>query len=508
MTLFSSNIQSLNAKFDNFQVLLSNLDVNFSIIALQEVWSIGRDFCIDGYHPLISATRDEKLAVKNPNCGGGVAIYIKSSLEFERLTFPGQFVKNSYESVWVRIKFGSKSVIIGNIYRPPGYAKEKIDKALDIHFAIINQIKSDPKLKFCALYLVGDMNLDLLKSDENLNIGSYLETMFNFGMLPCITKPTRFQDPDTRISGRTPSPTLLDHIFSNSKTAKFAGILLSGLSDHLPLFLIDQIKLPRNVGGTVLKRDVSEENIKNLRSFLANFSWQPILENNDHISASDQFFKIIGEATDLAFPLKEISNNKKNNKKNNKIKLPWFSSGISKSSKKKGQLFAKMKKKPSPENIKKYKEYKNLFNSVCRAAKRRFYLDKFSLHAKNCRETWKLINTTIGRTTKKPQSFPSVFSVGGNTFDTPEKIVNGFNDFFTDVATNISKNIPKSVFPAEHYLGPPCRNKFNFIEITQTGLLKTIGRMKSKVSFGLDLVSNKTIKNYCPSHNLSTHPYF
>ena len=126
-------------------------------------------------------------------------------------------------------------------------------------------------------------------------------------------------------------------------------------------------------------------------------------------------------------------------------------------------------------------------------------MDKFALHEKNCRETWKLLNQTIGRTTKKPQVFPPVFSDGLNTFDTPLKIVNGFNDFFTDVALKISKEIPKSKFRPEHYLGPPCRNRFKFSKITPEGLLKTISRMKPKVSFGLDLISNKLLKAIAPS---------
>ena len=223
-TLFSSNVQSLNAKFDNLLILLDELNVNFSILALQEVWSLGKDYLIDGYHPPVAATRDEKLQVKNPKCGGGVLFFINSSLDFERLTFPSMFTKNIYESVWIKVKFGTKSIIVGNIYRPPGYSKSKINSAMEIHYAIINLIKTDPRYKYCPLYLVGDLNLDLLKNEDNSDIGAYLDSMFSFGLLPCITKPTRFQEPDTRISGSTcplsKTPTLIDHIFSSSKTAK------------------------------------------------------------------------------------------------------------------------------------------------------------------------------------------------------------------------------------------------------------------------------------------------
>ena len=409
------------------------------------------------------------------------------------MNFDQQFKKGIYESIWVRFKFGNKNIIVGNVYRPPGNSKNKITEALDIHYSIINTIKNDPAMKFCSLYLTGDMNIDLLKNDEDPEIAAYLDSMLSFAFYPCITKPTRFETP---ANGVTRTPSLIDHIFSDSHTAKFSGILLSDISDHFPVFFIDQLQTPKTKNATVIKREINDKNTKTLCDYLKNIDWLPIINNNDHVTASDNFFSIINEATTLAFPLKEVSTCKI--PKNKKLNLPWFSSGIAKSSKKKGYLFSKMKKKPTDLNITNYKNFKRIFNSVCRAAKKKYYLEKFSLYEKDCRETWKLINTTIGRTTKTPQSFPDIFTVKNKIYDTPLKIVNGFNDFFTDVAVDISKKIPKTGHSFESFLGPPCQNKFAFSRISAEDLIKKLKKMKPKTSFGQDLVSNKLLKTIAP----------
>ena len=137
----------------------------------------------------------------------------------------------------------NRHLIIGNIYRPPSNNKNITDSALEIHYSILNQIKNTPHLRKAKIFLVGDFNLDLIQGGSNSNIGDYIDTMFNFGLFPCVTKPTRF---DNKIARTAASPTsLLDHIFCSSFSPKFAGILIDDLSDHLLVVFIDQLKTPR-----------------------------------------------------------------------------------------------------------------------------------------------------------------------------------------------------------------------------------------------------------------------
>jgi hypothetical protein len=60
------------------------LPANFSVIALQEIWSINKMYELTGYSNLVYNTRDMGIE-PNPNCGGGVGFFVKSNFEYEVL---------------------------------------------------------------------------------------------------------------------------------------------------------------------------------------------------------------------------------------------------------------------------------------------------------------------------------------------------------------------------------------------------------------------------------------
>ena len=99
-SLLSQNIRSLGGKFDHFQEYVGRYSGKITCILLQEVWSIGREYNLPGYHSLEYNTRN-KDKVSNPNCGGGVGIYIRDTLDYEVLEIKNEFVEGVYESIWV-----------------------------------------------------------------------------------------------------------------------------------------------------------------------------------------------------------------------------------------------------------------------------------------------------------------------------------------------------------------------------------------------------------------------
>ena len=497
LSLLSINIQSLNSKFESFLELLDNFDHHFSAICLQEVWSIGKNFDIPGYHSPIFATRDQFLPKLNPNCGGGSAIYIRDDHNFSRLTFNNQFTSGIYESVWVKISLGGGvSIVLGSIYRPTTFRKTDLDTALSIHCDIINQIKNDPLLKKSNIYILGDYNIDLIKTDENVYASEYLESLINLGCLPCVTRPTRIRVKNKKsINLETDqSATLLDHIFSTSLSVKFSGIVLNDLSDHFPIFLVDDVRAKGNKTSVFSKRDTSDKCIDELYAFLKNVSWEPVLTNHNVIPATDAFFSILKTATEICFPVVE----KKMKKIKINTKLPWYTPGLARCSKKKNRLFTKCKKNPTVLNCDKYKQYKCIFNSVCKFAKKQYLADRFDSVAKNSRATWREINSSIGRSTKSGQNFPTCFYDGAHTFDSPIKIANGFNNFFADIGEKLSVKIPKSTRKFESFLGNKCLNPFFFRPLTAEIVSETIRKMQPKCSYSTDLISNKILKKICP----------
>ena len=317
-SVYSHNVQSLHSKHQKLAQLMSDLDCNFSVISIQEVWSMGRDLGIPGYHDPIFNTRDMNKNILSPNCGGGVALFVNENLNFLKLSFENEFVPTIYESVWALVTLSkNNSVIVGSVYRPGANNLISTNTALDYHCSIINQIKNDQKLKNCKIFITGDYNLDLIKYNSDPNVSNYVDSLSSLGLLPYIVRPTRIC---TTAVGTSAS--LLDHVFSSSHTVKFGGIILNDMSDHFPVFVIDELKCAKTRNADHYKSDTSDENINQLCSYLKNVDWSQVLNDPNHVSATDSFFKILEEATDFCFPPKLVKSKTKKNKRLSSLVYP------------------------------------------------------------------------------------------------------------------------------------------------------------------------------------------
>ena len=119
-SLISLNIQSINAKFDNFTTLLSYLNESnfmFSSICIQETW-LRHDqdtslFEIPGYN----------LIHKGKSCSenGGLIIYLKEEFTYNYRKLYNQC--NLLEGLFIDVfnEHINTKITIGNIYRPPKF---------------------------------------------------------------------------------------------------------------------------------------------------------------------------------------------------------------------------------------------------------------------------------------------------------------------------------------------------------------------------------------------------
>ena len=98
---YSHNVRSLAGHFDG---LIDILDLakphKFSVIALQEIWSISREYSIPSYNKLEYRTRDMDKPLPNPNCGGSVGLFIDKKFSYEILEVESSFTPGVYESIW------------------------------------------------------------------------------------------------------------------------------------------------------------------------------------------------------------------------------------------------------------------------------------------------------------------------------------------------------------------------------------------------------------------------
>ena len=86
--------------------------------------------------------------------------------------------------------------------------------------------------KIC--YIMGDFNLNLMNHQSSTYCG-ILDIMFGYMFFPLITLLTRIMS-DTA--------TIIDNIFTNhSDNYSINGLLLSDISDHLPIFCVTRSRL-------------------------------------------------------------------------------------------------------------------------------------------------------------------------------------------------------------------------------------------------------------------------
>ena len=197
------------------------------------MWSVTKNYDIPGYGKLEFITRDMNKTL-NPNCGGGVGLFIdKKYKDYEILTDESVFEPHVYESIWVKIKMKhGPDKIIGNVYRPNSAPKASLEKAIQIHNQIIDNILANKIHAKCEIQIISDFNVNMLNFETHGPTNDYINSLLSKSFLPLITLPTRIKNQ---------SATLLDHIWSNKMCNIYnSGILINSLSDHFPVFYIEE----------------------------------------------------------------------------------------------------------------------------------------------------------------------------------------------------------------------------------------------------------------------------
>ena len=120
------------------------------------------------------------------------------------------------------------------------------------------------------------------------------------------------------------SATLIDHIWTNQiTTAYHAGIIINSLSDHFPVFYIEECKQPKNPIPNKLTRRINQCRIPVFCNILKSTKWINVTNETNPKLAFDHFFNVINNARDEAFP--EIKVKQKPQKFSHS---PWITKGF------------------------------------------------------------------------------------------------------------------------------------------------------------------------------------
>ena len=486
LSILSVNIQSVNAKFDEFQAFINRMNVlnPISAICLQECWLSDADnvsmFNLENY---------EMIFLPKSCCAhGGLIIYVHN--QFQCTVMSEVKVQSSgWEYLCVKIshrKPKSKIYVLCNIYRKPNEIVNDLDAFTNELSSLLSKIKS---IKHSS-YVCGDYNIDLLKVKDNKHYCENFDEIISHGFFPKITLPTRICESTS---------TLIDNIFTNNiDVPDSSGILLNQISDHQMVFtLVENLSYVTDVPKFI---DIECNDPRSMQAFIAELEDINIYDKLEQAIDSDPqknydcFIALLNGAKNKHLPKKRVRFNKNKHKKSK-----WMTNGILKSIKEKDKLYKKLVKANIDDEIAyanlkaEFTNYKKILRRSINEAKHLYYTRTFALYKNDIKQTWSVIKDTLQR---KRQCKPTEkFSLNNRIITDLDDIANAFNAYFVSIGRSLSDQIHSEASSQDYLLEHNKPNvNFNFIPVNETYIDNIINKLKNKSSCGYDNFSNKHIK--------------
>ena len=347
------NIRSINKNFEAFTEFFSKLNHIFGVICFSETWASEENvnknstFQLKNYNVIHQ--------VRNSRKGGGLCIFIHESLCY-KLRKDLSINPEAIESLSIEISNKKASNLIFNaIYRPTTGDIKVLEQFCKDVFSENQNMKH--------MMFAGDFNMNVLDHEYNGKVKIFFDLMYQRNLIPTINKPTRV--------GKN-SATAIDHIITDYVlTCDFkTAILKTDLTDNFPIVIALKNYGPSQKHSNTkhkYKRSYNEEDIKAFNQRLLSVNWDEVKNCDDPNEAYKQFFNIFNSIYDLYFPKVFVRLKAKH------IQSPWITKGIAKSSKRKQELYEKFLKHLTRETELAYKSHKNLFESLKKKAKKKYY---------------------------------------------------------------------------------------------------------------------------------------
>ncbi len=472
LTMICSNIRSLNKNFDSFKEFLCESDVDFKVIGLVETWL--KDKPHDYYH---LKGYNLETCNRNKKKGGGVCLYVDDHVVYNVRNDLSDINNLLYtESLFIEIENTcTQNTVIGVIYRPPDQNINEFNKYLD---NLLSKISVQEKKH---VYIMGDFNINLLNEDVHGPTGEFVNTITSFSFYPSITKPTRITNK---------SATLIDNILTNNYAKQISGIILTDISDHLPIFVSTNQSVYKNSNNVVEFeiRDMNSRNIDLFKGKLSEVDWDDVCSGGDCNESYNMFIDKFSDLYDECIPKKVL---KKKINRSRKPKVPWISCSLLKCIHRKNKLYKKYVTKPTDANLSKFKLYRNKLNSVLRLAKQKYFSEQLDKERYNMRNTWKVLNSLL-RSPKKSSCHK--FVCGNKTCVDPKEISNKFNEFFASIGPSLAETIKHQGKDFNEYLVNSCNSTCFFMPTDENEILKIISKLGSRKSPGYDLIKSDLVK--------------
>ena len=363
---------------------------------------------------------------------------------------------------------GSKKIVLCCLYHPPSSDH-------GINYAFIDECCSAMRLLWdlaCPIITCGDFNLNVLNPLKLNYISHFIDSMLEVGLWPLITTPTKY-NPENACTKYS----LIDQFWVSSPAlAVDAFVIPVGITDHFPVVACFEL----SSGRGCLRRPVRMFNHANNLKFTELLLQIALLVIDDDVDHTfDTYYDNLFNMYDSSYPITEkVVNAVKNNE--------WLTPRVKACIRKKSKLYnlficghiAKLD----------YTYYANRLTLLLRKVKRLYFYKLFHNVFGDSSKTWFNINKLMGNGCNHIMEKLTVDSKPLKD----EEMVNYANDFFVNIALNLTRNIPVS--GQYVFYKPPNPHSF-MIEPTDSVEVETvIKRLKNKGNVILDL-SVQSLKN-------------
>ena len=203
----------------------------------------------------------------------------------------------------------------------------------------------------------------------------------------------------------------------------------------------------------------------------------------------DFFHESISLLLEMHAPLKPLTN-----KQIKESQKPWVDKYII-SLIKTNQLYGHFMQTGDHNSFLEYKTLRNNINHSLRKNKIIYYRNYFNKFRNNIKKFWKGVNEFIGRS--KTSNNQSSITQNGKSLTNPKTIADAFNLYFTNVASNLVKKLPKNKNHRSFrsYLKNPCASSMFLHAITPKKVSDVISSLNVNKAIDFYNFPTKIIKD-------------
>ena len=174
--------------------------------------------------------------------------------------------------------------------------------------------------------------------------------------------------------------------------------------------------------------------------------------------------------------------------------LPWITAEL-KQKMRKRDFFKNQAVKQNSHQAQNGKKARNEVNASIREDRANFFNDSIKKHSGNLKETWNVMNSSLGRQPEMTVINALVYK--GKDFVQKQDIAEQMNNHFCSLGSKLASGIPDTASQPEDFLGRTDLN-FCFRPVNVGYILNLISNLKPSVSCGLDNISSRLLKLCSP----------